>query len=69
VSDATIWSATIESSIMILQASFMLIYDVYFTGIAYDDVQLTSVICLKYMPQVEAVGQRHPCLSPRSAGL
>jgi len=35
----------------------MVIYDVYCTGIAYDDVQLMSVICLKFMPQVEADGQ------------
>jgi hypothetical protein len=37
VSDATIWSITLESSITILQASFTLICDVYSTGISYDD--------------------------------
>jgi len=37
VSDATIWSVTLESSITILEASFTLIYDVYSTGITYDD--------------------------------
>jgi hypothetical protein len=29
VSDATIWSITLESSIMILEVSFTLMYDVY----------------------------------------
>ncbi len=41
VSDATICSITLESSITILQASFTLIYDIYSTGITYDD-QLTK---------------------------
>jgi hypothetical protein len=46
VSDVTIWSITVESLIMILEASFILIYDVYSTGITYDDRQLKIVICL-----------------------
>jgi hypothetical protein len=37
VSAATIWSVTLESSIMILEASISLNYDVYGTGITYDD--------------------------------
>jgi hypothetical protein len=43
LSDGTIWSIMLESSIMILEASFTLIYDVYSTGITYDDHQLTIV--------------------------
>jgi hypothetical protein len=35
VSDATIWSVTLESSIMILEASFALIYEVYNTFVTY----------------------------------
>jgi hypothetical protein len=46
VSDATIWSGTLESSIMISEASFTLIYDLYSTGVTYDDRQLMFVICL-----------------------
>jgi hypothetical protein len=46
VSDVTIWSATLESSVTILEASFTLIYEVYSTGIAYNDRQLMIVICL-----------------------
>ncbi len=45
VSEATIWSITLELSIMILDASFSLIYNVYSTGITYDDWQL-MIICL-----------------------
>jgi hypothetical protein len=45
-SDATIWSVTLESSIIVLEASFTLINDVYSTGITYDNRQLTIVICL-----------------------
>ncbi len=37
VSDATIWSVTHKSSIMILEASFTLIRDAYSTGITYED--------------------------------
>ncbi len=50
VIDATIWSVTPGLSIMILETYFTLIYDVYSTGIAYDDrhvfiVQATGVKC------------------------
>ncbi len=37
VSDATIWSVTLEVSIRILVASFTLIFDVNSTGVTYDD--------------------------------
>jgi hypothetical protein len=43
VSDGTIWSITLESSIAILEASFKLIYDAHSTSITYDDHQLTIV--------------------------
>jgi hypothetical protein len=46
VSDATIWSITLESSVMIREASFILINDVYNTGVTNDDHQLTIVMCL-----------------------
>jgi hypothetical protein len=37
VSDGTIWSITLDSSVvMILEVSFTLTYDVYSTGITYD---------------------------------
>jgi hypothetical protein len=52
VSEATIWSATLESSITILEASFTLIYDVYSADVTYNDCQLMIVICLQYMPRV-----------------
>jgi len=43
VSDATIWSITLESSsIMILEASLALIYNVCCAGITCDDRQLNS---------------------------
>ena len=35
LSDATIWSITQELSIIILEASFILIYDVYSVGVTY----------------------------------
>ncbi len=44
VSDATIWSITLESSITTLEGLFVLIYDVYTTGITYDDHQLSVEI-------------------------
>jgi hypothetical protein len=44
VSGATIWSVTLESSIMILEASFTLICDAYSTGITYDDSQFMIVM-------------------------
>ncbi len=52
VSDAPIWSITLESSIMILEASFTLIYHVYSTGITFDDCQLMIIKSLLYLPQV-----------------
>ncbi len=42
VSDATIWSITVESSIVILEASFTLSYDVYSTDVTYDDHQIDN---------------------------
>jgi hypothetical protein len=51
VSDATTWSVTLESSMMILEASFALIYDVYNASITNDNCQLMIKICLKYRPQ------------------
>jgi hypothetical protein len=39
VSDATIWRVTLELSIAILEASFLLIYDDYSTDVASDDHQ------------------------------
>ncbi len=43
VSDATIWSVTLDSSITILEASFTLIYVVYTIGISYDNCQWLSI--------------------------
>jgi hypothetical protein len=40
ISDATIESITQNLSIVILEASFYLIYDVYSTGCTYDDYQI-----------------------------
>ncbi len=51
MSDAKIWSITLESSIMIVEASVSLIYCVLSTGINYDDRQLRNTICLYYKPQ------------------
>jgi len=45
VSDTTIWSFTLESSIMIVEESFTLTYDVHGTGTTYNDHQLTLFIC------------------------
>jgi len=52
VSDATIWSITLELSIAILEVQFTLNKDAYSTGITYDDCQLTIIICLKYRPLI-----------------
>ncbi len=41
VSDATIWSVTLKSSITNLELSFTLIYDVYSTGVTFNNRQLT----------------------------
>jgi hypothetical protein len=46
MSDATIWSITLEPSITILEVSFTLIYDAYSTEITYDDRQFKNVIGL-----------------------
>jgi hypothetical protein len=46
VSDAAIWSITLESSIMALETSCTLNYNVYSTIIPYDDCQLMIIICL-----------------------
>jgi hypothetical protein len=51
VSDATIWSITLESSNTIQEASFTLIHDVYSTGVTYDNCQLTIAICLSSRSQ------------------
>jgi hypothetical protein len=39
---ATIWRITIELSITILEASFKLIYDVYRTGITYEELKIIN---------------------------
>ncbi len=44
VSDAIIWNVTLELSIIILEMPFTFIYDVYSTGITYDDHPLTIAI-------------------------
>jgi hypothetical protein len=46
VIDAAIWSFTLESSIMIPEASFTHVYVVYSTVKTYEDRQLTMTICL-----------------------
>ncbi len=46
VCDATILNITLESPIMILEASFTLIYDVYSTDITHDERQLMIIMCL-----------------------
>jgi hypothetical protein len=46
MSDATIWSTTLESSIKLQEVSFTLIYDVYNADITYGECQLTFVLCL-----------------------
>ncbi len=55
VSDASIWSVTLESSIMFLEALFTLLYDVYSTGVSNDDLYI-----FKYWPLVSknALGSR-----------
>ncbi len=47
VSDATIWSVTL----IINYNPSSIIYDVYSTGITYDDHQLTIITCLSYRLQ------------------
>jgi len=51
VSDATIWYITLELPSKILEALFTIIYDVYSTGVTYDDQPLLIVICLQYRAQ------------------
>ncbi len=46
VNDATIRTITLELLVMILEASFALMYVVYSTGIAYNDHLLMFIICL-----------------------
>ncbi len=48
VSDDTIWSVPLESSIAILEALFTLICDVYRTVVTHDNCQLKIVICSYY---------------------
>jgi hypothetical protein len=43
MSDATIWSITLKSSITILEASLKLICDIYSTGITYDNLNMFLV--------------------------
>ncbi len=50
--ESSVCDATIVSSIMFLEASFMLIYDVYGAGVTYDDHQMTIKIGLLYRPQL-----------------
>jgi hypothetical protein len=45
VGDATIWSMTLELSIMLLEASFTLIYNAYWAVITYADHQLIIIMC------------------------
>ncbi len=47
MSDATVWNITLELSIVILEASYLLIDDVHRTDITYDDYQFTIIICLQ----------------------
>jgi len=42
------FGVSIESPVMIIDASFTLIYDVYSTSVSYDDHQFRIVICLYY---------------------
>ncbi len=39
VGDSTVWNVSLGSSIMILEASFSFIYDVFSTGITYEHYQ------------------------------
>jgi hypothetical protein len=51
VSYVTIWYITLELSSKILEALFTIIYDVFSSGVTYDDQPLLIVICLKYRAQ------------------
>ncbi len=62
VSDATIWSVTLESLLMILmiiKASFTLIYDVYITGITYDNCNMfiTQSTAYNYLKAIIKIGR------------
>ncbi len=48
MSDDTIYSMTLDESIIILDVSFTLIYDVYRTGITYDDCYMLIVQATDY---------------------
>jgi hypothetical protein len=47
VISATIWSITLESSITILEALFIHIYDVYSTGITYNMFIIQTTVCFQ----------------------
>jgi hypothetical protein len=49
VSDAPFLSITLESSIMITEASFKLIYHFYSTGVTYDDRNVFIVLATSYI--------------------
>jgi hypothetical protein len=55
VSNPIIWSVTKMSSIIILEALFIIICEVYSTGIAYEDLKLI-VNSWSYMFIVQATG-------------
>jgi hypothetical protein len=40
----TIWSITLESSIILLELSIMLLENIYSTGVTHDDRHLQSII-------------------------
>jgi hypothetical protein len=46
--DVTIWSITLELSISLLEASFVLLEDIYSTGRSGFNRQITIVACLQY---------------------
>ncbi len=48
MSDTTIWSVTLELSIMIQEASATLTYEVYSTAVTYYDHQLAIMTFLQY---------------------
>ncbi len=45
--ESSVSDATLELSITILEASFTLVYDVYSTGISYEDHQLMRIINIR----------------------
>jgi len=49
MSDAPFLNITLESSIMITEASFKLIYHVYSTGVTYDDRNVFIVLATSYI--------------------